>query len=64
MPGLDRTGTMGQGAQTGRRMGKCNRRNNQQTENFFRGRGFGKGLGRKMRLRNGWNSTGDGSEFQ
>ena len=64
MPGLDRTGPMGQGAQTGRKKGKCNRRSDDQMGDSPRGRRLGKGMGKKMRLRNGWNSSGDGLEFR
>ncbi len=41
MPGLDSTGPMGQGAQTGRRMGKCR---GTDEENFIQnGRRFNRG---------------------
>ncbi|WP_297089649.1 DUF5320 domain-containing protein [uncultured Draconibacterium sp.] len=43
MPGLDQTGPMGQGAQTGRKQGRCNSAENaEQVMNFGRrgGRGF------------------------
>ncbi len=63
MPGLDRTGPQGQGPKTGRRMGNCNPENDSQTAEFGRGRGFGRGLGRKMRLGNGPNASGDGNSF-
>ncbi len=58
MPRYDRTGPDGQGAKTGRGMGRCNPDNKRQTDNdldletrnsrrgFSRGRGLGKGLGR------------------
>lgn len=44
MPGLDRTGPMGQGSQTGRKQGKCNSENQTIEEELPRGRGFGRGL--------------------
>lgn len=43
MPGLDRTGPMGQGSKTGRRMGNCRTEN--ESEGLGRGRGRWKGLG-------------------
>ncbi|MDD2437271.1 MAG: DUF5320 domain-containing protein [Massilibacteroides sp.] len=57
MPGFNQTGPMGQGAMTGKRMGKCNRRNVDKpitvnepaTENSTANnerRGMGKGRGR------------------
>ena len=55
MPGLNQTGPMGQGAMTGRKMGKCtnfgarNQSANAEnaTENTpVNGRGMGRGLGR------------------
>lgn len=42
MPGLDKTGPMGQGPMTGRGMGSCNQQLNP-------GRGMGLGLGRGFR---------------
>ncbi len=44
MPGFDRTGPLGRGAMTGRRMGYCA----EVSDNIgvFRGRGFGGGYGR------------------
>ncbi len=47
MPGFDKTGPMGQGSQTGRKMGKCNGENNPQTESRSYGRHMGKGLKRR-----------------
>jgi len=61
MPGLDRTGPTGQGSQTGRRMGKCSPKNDTQVEDLPRGRRLGRGQGRRLHLRRGWNSTGDGN---
>jgi hypothetical protein len=63
MPGLNKTGPAGQGPQTGRKMGNCNPENERQVDETGRGRGFGRGPGRKMRLGNGWNSPGDGNSF-
>ncbi|QIA08387.1 DUF5320 domain-containing protein [Draconibacterium halophilum] len=43
MPGLNQTGPMGQGAQTGRKQGRCNNElNDEQLANFGRrgGKGF------------------------
>ena len=60
MPGLDKTGPLGNGARTGRRMGRCNPKDDLGTEDFPRGRHFGMGSGRRLRLRRGWNSSGDG----
>lgn len=44
MPGLDRTGPMGQGSQTGRKEGKCNNENQTIEEELPRGRGLGRGF--------------------
>ena len=44
MPGFDRTGPLGRGAMTGRRMGNC--ANVSGETGVFRGRGFGAGYGR------------------
>ena len=33
MPGLDKTGPMGQGSQTGRKMGRCNRKTKHKLKN-------------------------------
>ena len=63
MPGLNKTGPCGQGPQTGRKMGNCNQADDTQTSEFGRGSGLGRGLGRKKRLGNGWNSPGDGNDF-
>ena len=60
MPGFDKTGPMGQGSQSGRKMGKCNSENETLLEELPRGRGLGRGPGRRMRFRNSWNSPGDG----
>ena len=35
MPGFDKTGPMGQGSQTGRKMGKCNPDVEPKAESFF-----------------------------
>ena len=43
MPGLDKSGPTGKGAQSGRGMGKCNPKSEStKTEVFRRGRGFGR----------------------
>lgn len=67
MPGFDKTGPMGQGSQTGRKMGRCNPDAESLAESFFSRRRFagrftndnsrnvtggGKGLGKGL-LR-GW----------
>jgi hypothetical protein len=50
MPGLDKTGPMGQGAQTGRKQGRCN---TALTDDLFTRFGFGRrGGGRGLRNRN------------
>ena len=53
MPGFDRTGPLGQGAQTGRKMGKC-RIENETTDETLYGRGLGRvrgrGFGRRFRI--------------
>jgi hypothetical protein len=51
MPGFDRTGPMGQGSMTGRRLGKCNpdnKANDNQQEDVNFPRGFGRGIGKKI----------------
>jgi hypothetical protein len=63
MPGLDKTGPMGQGSQTGRRMGRCQQENETLFDELPRGRGLRRGQGRKMRSGNGWNAPGDGNIF-
>lgn len=56
MPGLNRKGPNGEGAMTGRRMGRCNPENRSKTDEEIaqnrelaieRGRGFGMGLGHR-----------------
>ncbi len=44
MPGLDNTGPMGQGAQTGRKRGKCRGGNDSNEETTLQGRGLGRGF--------------------
>ncbi len=44
MPGFDRTGPLGRGAMTGRRLGYCAGVSDE--TRTFRGRGFGAGFGR------------------
>jgi hypothetical protein len=55
MPGLDRSGPLGEGPMTGRKQGRCNpnRKNRvpEETQNPLTGRGLGLGKG-KMRGRN------------
>lgn len=47
MPGFDRTGPEGQGSRTGRQMGKCsNREENESGQEPLMGRGPGRGMGR------------------
>lgn len=60
MPGLDSTGPMGQGSQTGRKMGRCGTENEIHENELPRGRGSRRGLNRKMRFGNGWGSPGNG----
>lgn len=68
MPGLDKTGPLGQGSQTGRGLGKCNPKNkdvdNDIQEEFIpRGRGKGRGRGYGKRHGHGWGNRMDkGSE--
>ena len=61
MPGFDRTGPMGKGSQTGRKMGKCNSKNETEPEEIPRGRGFGRRFARKRRFGTHGNSPGDGN---
>jgi len=65
MPGLDKSGPLGQGSQTGRKMGRCAQENDSIIDEMprGRGRGLGRGMGRKMRLGNGRNAPGDGYGF-
>lgn len=44
MPGLDKTGPMGQGSQTGRQQGNCSNKNTEIAETPIRGRGMGRGF--------------------
>jgi hypothetical protein len=62
MPGLDKTGPMGQGAQTGRKMGKCKTGNETQIDDLtdFPGRGLRQGRGKGFRVGNGINTPGMG----
>lgn len=43
MPGLDKTGPMGQGSQTGRQQGNCSN-NTEIADTPIRGRGMGRGF--------------------
>jgi len=60
MPRFDRTGPMGQGSQTGRKMGRCNSENVTPLDEFQRGRGLRMGTGKRLRLGSGWNSAIEG----
>jgi len=44
MPGLDKTGPMGQGSQTGRQQGNCSNKNTEIADTPIRGRGMGRGF--------------------
>lgn len=47
MPGFDRTGPEGQGSRTGRQLGICsNREENESGQEPLMGRGLGRGMGR------------------
>ena len=49
MPGYDRSGPMGMGPMTGRRMGRCSRRNTADADygqDMSMGMGMGRGMGR------------------
>ena len=63
MPGLDKTGPLGQGSQTGRKMGRCKQENETIADEMPRRHGLGKRLGKKMRLGSGWDAPGDGNNF-
>ena len=64
MPGLDKTGPLGQGSKTGRKMRECKTENETPTDELLfgrgRGRGFGKGISRWLRLENEENFYGKG----
>lgn len=62
MPGFDRTGPLGQGSKTGRKLGKCSTENETLTDEFP-GRGLGRRLGRRFRLGGNWNFPGQGKGF-
>lgn len=62
MPGFNRTGPEGKGSQTGRKLGKCNpknQKNDEQTasEDKLIERGQGRGLGRRRGSRLGFGPT-------
>jgi hypothetical protein len=59
MPALDKTGPAGQGAQTGRKMGRCNPDAETETGRFFSRRRF---AARTVKD-NSRNETGGGSGF-
>lgn len=63
MPGLDKTGPLGQGAQTGKKMGQCAQENNTIPEENPRRSGIGRGAGRRTGLNCGRNVPGDGLHF-
>ena len=54
MPGFDKTGPTGQGAQTGRKMGRCKTENETSSDELMTGGGRGLGLG----MGNRGNSSG------
>ena len=58
MPGFDKTGPTGQGAQTGRKMGRCKTENETSRDEFTTG--GGRGMGRRLRMGNGGNSSSHG----
>ena len=62
MPSGDRTGPTGQGAQTGRKMGRCKTENETSSDELTTGggRGLGRGMGRRLRMGNGGNSSSHG----
>jgi hypothetical protein len=62
MPVFDKTGPAGQGARTGRKMGRCNSENDTSTEELIYriGRGLGRRLGRGFRFRSSGNFPGLG----
>lgn len=64
MPGLDRTGPMGQGSQTGRKQGKCNNENQTIEEELPRGRGLRRGFRNRIGSENEQNfEPGQGKGF-
>ena len=63
MPGLDKTGPLGQGSQTDRKMGKCKQENETIIEDMPRRFGFGRGVKRRMNLRSDGYVPGDGQHF-
>ena len=61
MPGFDRTGPEGEGARTGRQLGRCNPDNEKGPEEIRRGR---RGRGLKLRFGNQANTTIKGKVFK
>jgi len=55
MPGFDKTGPMGLGAQTGKKMGRCKTGNETSDEISF-GRGMRRGFNRRLWIENEKNS--------
>ena len=53
MPGLDSTGPMGEGAQTGRKQGKCRGVNDSIIETIPKGRGLGRGFRNRQNSESG-----------
>ena len=53
MPGLDSTGPMGKGPQTGRKLGKCKGESDSLYEGAPRGRGLGRGFRNRQRAEAG-----------
>jgi hypothetical protein len=62
MPGFDKTGPRGQGARTGRKMGRCETGNETLIDELtdLRGRGLRRGRGRGFRSGNEMNIPGMG----
>ncbi|WP_346860274.1 DUF5320 domain-containing protein [uncultured Draconibacterium sp.] len=52
MPGLDKTGPMGQGSQTGRKNGRCSTDNDTTLEYPMRGRRNGRGFRHRGNMEN------------
>lgn len=62
MPGFDRTGPEGKGARTGRKMGRCNPENQDNTGNPRRG--FRRGKGLKLKFGNQADTSLSGKVFK
>lgn len=63
MPGLNKTGPLGQGSQTGRKMGRCRPENENSVEDLPRGRCGGRGFRKKQRFEGALNVQGDGTNL-